>query len=75
MPADPELRKRQIYGLLVVAVLLLLAGLGPILYARPVSAWVVEGLVDPLPLLVVILGPTGSGKTSLSVALGRAVRR
>ena len=31
----------------------------------------VEGLVDPLvPLLVVILGPTGSGKTSLSVALG-----
>ena len=28
MPADPELRKRQIYGLLVVAVLLLLAGLG-----------------------------------------------
>jgi tRNA dimethylallyltransferase len=33
---------------------------------------VVEGLVDPLvPLLVVILGPTGSGKTSLSVALGR----
>jgi tRNA dimethylallyltransferase len=32
---------------------------------------VVEGLVDPLvPLLVVILGPTGSGKTSLSIALG-----
>jgi tRNA dimethylallyltransferase len=32
---------------------------------------VVEGLVSPLfPLLVVILGPTGSGKTSLSVALG-----
>jgi len=33
----------------------------------------VESLVDPvdqLPLLVVILGPTGSGKTSLSVALG-----
>jgi tRNA dimethylallyltransferase len=32
----------------------------------------VESLVDPvdqLPLLVVILGPTGSGKTSLSVAL------
>jgi tRNA dimethylallyltransferase len=33
---------------------------------------VVEGLVNPLdPLLVVILGPTGSGKTSLSVALGK----
>jgi tRNA dimethylallyltransferase len=32
----------------------------------------VEGLVNPLvPLLVVILGPTGSGKTSLSVALGK----
>jgi tRNA dimethylallyltransferase len=30
---------------------------------------VVEGLV--VPLLVVILGPTGSGKTSLSVALGK----
>jgi tRNA dimethylallyltransferase len=30
---------------------------------------VVEGLVDPL--LVVILGPTGSGKTSLSLALGK----
>jgi tRNA dimethylallyltransferase len=30
---------------------------------------VVEGVVDPL--LVVILGPTGSGKTSLSVALGK----
>ena len=31
----------------------------------------VEGLVGPLvPLLVVILGPTGSGKTSLSIALG-----
>ena len=29
----------------------------------------VEGLVDPL--LVVILGPTGSGKTSLSVAVGK----
>jgi tRNA dimethylallyltransferase len=30
----------------------------------------VESLVEPqLPLLVVILGPTGSGKTSLSVAL------
>ena len=28
-----------------------------------------EGVVDPL--LVVILGPTGSGKTALSVALGR----
>jgi hypothetical protein len=28
VPIDPELRKRQIYGLLVVAVLLLLAGLG-----------------------------------------------
>ena len=28
VPADPEFRKRQIYGLLVVAVLLLLAGLG-----------------------------------------------
>jgi tRNA dimethylallyltransferase len=27
--------------------------------------------IAPLPLLVVILGPTGSGKTSLSVALGR----
>ena len=27
--------------------------------------------MDQLPLLVVILGPTGSGKTSLSVALGR----
>jgi tRNA dimethylallyltransferase len=35
---------------------------------------VVESLVEPidsLPLLVVILGPTGSGKTSLSVALGQ----
>jgi tRNA dimethylallyltransferase len=34
---------------------------------------VVEGLVEETaePLLVVILGPTGSGKTSLSVALGR----
>jgi tRNA dimethylallyltransferase len=34
---------------------------------------VVESLVEeaPKPLLVVILGPTGSGKTSLSVALGR----
>jgi tRNA dimethylallyltransferase len=34
---------------------------------------VVESLVEetPEPLLVVILGPTGSGKTSLSVALGR----
>jgi tRNA dimethylallyltransferase len=31
----------------------------------------VESLVDPLPLLVVVLGPTGSGKTSLSVALGQ----
>jgi tRNA dimethylallyltransferase len=31
----------------------------------------VEGLVDPL--LVVILGPTGSGKTSLSVALGTQI--
>jgi tRNA dimethylallyltransferase len=32
----------------------------------------VESLVDgPLPLLVVILGPTGSGKTSLSVALAQ----
>ena len=30
----------------------------------------VEGLVESLPLLVVVLGPTGSGKTSLSVALG-----
>ncbi len=27
--------------------------------------------ITPLPLLVVILGPTGSGKTSLSVALGQ----
>jgi len=34
---------------------------------------VVESLVEDTadPLLVVILGPTGSGKTSLSVALGR----
>jgi tRNA dimethylallyltransferase len=34
---------------------------------------VVESLVDQVtePLLVVILGPTGSGKTSLSVALGQ----
>jgi tRNA dimethylallyltransferase len=34
---------------------------------------VVESLVDQAaqPLLVVVLGPTGSGKTSLSVALGR----
>jgi tRNA dimethylallyltransferase len=35
---------------------------------------VVASLVNPtapLPLLVVILGPTGSGKTSLSVTLGR----
>ena len=31
----------------------------------------VESLVNPLPLLVVVLGPTGSGKTSLSVALGQ----
>jgi tRNA dimethylallyltransferase len=31
----------------------------------------VEGLVDPLPLLVVVLGPTASGKTALSVALGQ----
>jgi tRNA dimethylallyltransferase len=32
----------------------------------------VEGVVNPLvPLLVVILGPTGSGKTSLSVELGK----
>ncbi len=30
-----------------------------------------EGLVNPLPLLVVVLGPTGSGKTSLSVTLAR----
>jgi hypothetical protein len=27
LPADPEFRKRQIYGLLVIAVILLLAGL------------------------------------------------
>jgi tRNA dimethylallyltransferase len=41
--------------------------------ARPLSAGVVESLVGETaePLLVVILGPTGSGKTSLSVALGR----
>jgi tRNA dimethylallyltransferase len=33
---------------------------------------VVESLVDTtLPLLVVILGPTGSGKTALSIALGK----
>jgi tRNA dimethylallyltransferase len=33
---------------------------------------VVESLVDQAePLLVVVLGPTGSGKTSLSVALGQ----
>jgi tRNA dimethylallyltransferase len=35
---------------------------------------VVENLVDrmaPLPLLVVILGPTGSGKTPLALSLGR----
>jgi tRNA dimethylallyltransferase len=31
----------------------------------------VANLVSPLPLLVVVLGPTGSGKTPLSVALGR----
>jgi tRNA dimethylallyltransferase len=31
----------------------------------------VESLVNPLPLLVVILGPTGSGKTALSIALGQ----
>ena len=33
----------------------------------------VESLVDQAaePLLVVVLGPTGSGKTSLSVALGQ----
>jgi tRNA dimethylallyltransferase len=31
----------------------------------------VESLVDALPLLVVVLGPTGSGKTALSVALGQ----
>jgi tRNA dimethylallyltransferase len=32
----------------------------------------VESLVEPhLPLLVVILGPTGSGKTALSIALAR----
>jgi hypothetical protein len=28
MAVDPELRKRQIYGLLLVAVLLLLVGIG-----------------------------------------------
>ena len=28
VPADPQFRKRQVYGLLVIAVLLLLAGLG-----------------------------------------------
>jgi hypothetical protein len=28
VPADPEFRKRQIYALAVVAVILLLAGLG-----------------------------------------------
>jgi tRNA dimethylallyltransferase len=32
---------------------------------------VVESLVEETPLLVVILGPTGSGKTSLSVALAQ----
>jgi tRNA dimethylallyltransferase len=32
---------------------------------------VVESLVDPLPLLVVVLGPTATGKTSLAIALGR----
>jgi tRNA dimethylallyltransferase len=32
---------------------------------------VVEGLVEEARLLVVILGPTGSGKTSLSVALAQ----
>jgi tRNA dimethylallyltransferase len=31
----------------------------------------VESLVDPLPLLVVVLGPTGSGKTALSIALAQ----
>ena len=30
-----------------------------------------EGLVNPSPLLVVILGPTGSGKTPLSIELAR----
>jgi tRNA dimethylallyltransferase len=41
--------------------------------ARPLSAGVVESLVGETadPLLVVILGPTGSGKTSLSVTLGQ----
>jgi tRNA dimethylallyltransferase len=32
---------------------------------------VVESLVNPLPPLVVVLGPTGSGKTSLSVSLAQ----
>jgi tRNA dimethylallyltransferase len=41
--------------------------------ARSLSAGLVESLVKESadPLLVVILGPTGSGKTSLSVALGQ----
>jgi hypothetical protein len=28
MPVDPELRKRQVYGLLICVVVLLLAGIG-----------------------------------------------
>ena len=45
---------------------------GPLLDAQSLSPWLVESLVEPQhPLLVVILGPTGSGKTSLSVALAQ----
>ena len=72
MPAILYSANAEIYGLLVAAGILLLAGLGRSslhdCFRRGGGEF---GTKTLFPLLVVILGPTGSGKTSLSVALGR----
>ena len=76
VPVDPEFRKRQIYGLLLVAVILLLAGLGrsscTISFRRGGGEF---GRGDSRAFAGCHPGADRSGKTPLSVALAPALRR
>ena len=73
MNAREHLRKRQVFGLLLIAAAILLSrstGQRPqYLPARMVAVLVTGASLEQDPLLVILLGPTASGKTALSLEL------
>ena len=76
----PKHRRHSIYatetsGLLLIAFLLLVLTADSLLACHPMEHALTVAALQPGPLLVVVLGPTASGKTALVAGAGGTFSR